>query len=497
MEGGTNEPPASGKGAKRKFILRVQTFLAILTVHTVVSFGAGIVGLRTESGSAVSGADRGYLGRNLLQISNENRTISSILNANCTEPAIDDFPPDLFSDSQRRNGAVVLHAVLAIYLLLFVAIVCDDYFVPSIKRITKALHISKDVAGATFMAAATSSPELFINSVGTFVTEGDLGIGTIVGSGVFNILAVPACCGLIAGKSIPMDWWPLTRDCIAYGVAVIILILTMFDGLISWAEALILVGSYVVYIVIMFYNSEIESWAKRCRNNNEREETRLLIEEAHKNPGIMGISYNSSNEYDTDSSDEEEKGERGHVWPKNGGKLAKFWWIFKWPVSTILRFTIPDCRKFSQQHLYPITFLMCMFYIGSCSYLIAWMITVIGDAARIPDSVMGLTFLAGGTSLPEAISSVIVTSQGFGSMGLSNSIGSNTFDILLCLGFPWLIKSVFFPTVPGEHFVIINSKGMEYSAITLLSTLLILYVSFVWNQFRLNRKVGLVCLIIY
>jgi len=59
--------------------------------------------------------------------------------------------------------------------------------------------MSKDVAGATFMAAATSAPELFVNAIGTFITEGDIGVGTIVGSAVFNILAVPACCGIGAG----------------------------------------------------------------------------------------------------------------------------------------------------------------------------------------------------------------------------------------------------------------------------------------------------------
>ena len=59
--------------------------------------------------------------------------------------------------------------------------------------------MSNDVAGATFMAAATSAPELFVNAVGTFITEGDIGIGTIVGSAVFNILAVAACCGIGAG----------------------------------------------------------------------------------------------------------------------------------------------------------------------------------------------------------------------------------------------------------------------------------------------------------
>lgn len=39
--------------------------------------------------------------------------------------------------------------------------------------------MSNDVAGATFMAAATSAPELFVNVIGTFITEGDIGIGTI------------------------------------------------------------------------------------------------------------------------------------------------------------------------------------------------------------------------------------------------------------------------------------------------------------------------------
>lgn len=72
---------------------------------------------------------------------------------------------------------------------------------------------------------------------------------------------------------------------------------------------------------------------------------------------------------------------------------------------------------------------------------------------NIPDSVMGLTFLAAGTSLPEAISSVIVTNQGHGAMGISSSISSNTFDILLCLGLPWFFKSFFQPDVIGENWV--------------------------------------------
>ena len=136
---------------------------------------------------------------------------------------------------------------------------------------------------------------------------------------------------------------------------------------------------------------------------------------------------------------------------------------------------------------------------------------------------MGITFLAAGTSVPEAVSSVIVAKQGklklwlnfvyvsyfsnarffffyclgHGSMGISNSIGSNTFDILLCLGLPWLIKASFYPVEPGHHFVGINSAGLEYSAISLLSTLLMLYVAFSLNKFKLDRKVGNACLLMY
>lgn len=75
-------------------------------------------------------------------------------------------------------------------------ITCDQL---NLRILLSALNMSADVAGATFMAAATSAPELFVNVIGTFITEGDIGVGTIVGSAVFNILAVAACCGIGAG----------------------------------------------------------------------------------------------------------------------------------------------------------------------------------------------------------------------------------------------------------------------------------------------------------
>lgn len=58
-----------------------------------------------------------------------------------------------------------------------------------------------------------------------------------------------------------------------------------------------------------------------------------------------------------------------------------------------------------------------------------WWANVAGDTVRIPPEVMGLTFLAAGTSIPDLITSVIVARKGFGDMAVSSSVGSNIFDV--------------------------------------------------------------------
>ena len=65
-------------------------------------------------------------------------------------------------------------------LVSALAIICDDFFVPSLEAISEKLHLSEDVAGATFMAAGSSAPELFTSVAGVAV-ETDVGVGTIVG----------------------------------------------------------------------------------------------------------------------------------------------------------------------------------------------------------------------------------------------------------------------------------------------------------------------------
>merc|ERR1719359_2326851 len=55
---------------------------------------------------------------------------------------------------------------------------------------------------------------------------------------------------------------------------------------------------------------------------------------------------------------------------------------------------------------------------------------------------MGLTILASGTSIPDALSSMYMAKEGRGDMAISSSIGSNVFDILVGLPVPTIIKYI-------------------------------------------------------
>ena len=70
-----------------------------------------------------------------------------------------------------------------------------------------------------------------------------------------------------------------------------------------------------------------------------------------------------------------------------------------------------------------------------------WWAEVFGIVCYIPTVVMGLTFLAAGTSVPDLLTSVLVAREGKGDMAVSSSVGSNIFDVLVGLPLPWLLAS--------------------------------------------------------
>ncbi|ODM93649.1 Sodium/potassium/calcium exchanger Nckx30C [Orchesella cincta] len=128
--------------------------------------------------------------------------------------------------------------------------------------------LNDDVAGATFMAAGGSAPELFTSVIGVFISKDDVGIGTIVGSAVFNILFVIGMCAIFSKTVLRLTWWPLFRDCSFYSVALITLIFFFRDSYIWWWEALILFSIYICYVLFMRFNQTFERGLKKLLFKN-------------------------------------------------------------------------------------------------------------------------------------------------------------------------------------------------------------------------------------
>ena len=114
------------------------------------------------------------------------------------------------------------------------------------------------------------------------------------------------------------------------------------------------------------------------------------------------------------------------------------------------------------------------------------MATCIGATVGIPSVVMGLTFLAAGTSIPDLLTSVIVAKQGEGDMAVSSSIGSNIFDVAVGLPLPWLCYTIYF----REPVKVAQASAVFISVGILLFMVLAVIFSIMASGWKMSRALG-------
>ncbi|KAL1500925.1 hypothetical protein ABEB36_006344 [Hypothenemus hampei] len=431
----------------------------------------------------------------------------------------DEFPPFL-SDDQLLHGGIALCVLVAMYCFTLLAIVCDKYFIPSIERLCEVLNISADVGAATFMSVATSCPELFTNLIATFISHSNLGIGTIVGSSMFNSLGVASIGSLFAIRPIKLDWWPVTRDISMYMLAICILIGIVHDGVIYWYEGLILFICYFLYFIIMFQNPRISRFIRR--KLDQRKNKSAVHDDAENGKNVdkeynrdsvrasVASAFGSYSEHvrrsafehpeefrkarEAEEEAEKESIEKSPFIIPSGSLFTKFFFFYTWPIKMALRLTIPNPKI--HPNLWPLTFMLCIVWIGGNSYMVSWMVSLVGDVLNIPSTVQGMTFVAAGGSLPESISIAIMTRRGEGKMGVSNSLGANTMNILFSLGMPWFFKTISMG-FNDEAKITISSGSIVYTIMGLLVVAVILYLTLYLNNFTLRKLTGAILITVY
>ncbi|KAK2583825.1 hypothetical protein KPH14_009723 [Odynerus spinipes] len=178
------------------------------------------------------------------------------------------------------------------------------------------------------------------------------------------------------------------------------------------------------------------------------------------------------------------------AWPSSPRKRLTY--ILVAPILFPLWLTLPDTRTPRGKKFFAVTFIGSIMWIAGYSYLMVWWANVAGDTVRIPPEVMGLTFLAAGTSIPDLITSVIVARKGFGDMAVSSSVGSNIFDVTVGLPVPWLLYGLIYGK-PVE----VNSVGMVCSIAILFCMLLFVIMSIACFKWRMNKGLGFTMFLLY
>jgi Ca2+/Na+ antiporter len=159
------------------------------------------------------------------------------------------------------------------------------------------------------------------------------------------------------------------------------------------------------------------------------------------------------------------------------------------PWRFAFKYTVPDCGEEEWENWYMLTFVMCIVWIGLTSFFMATWCTAMGCMLNFNSGFMGLTVVAVGTSVPDALASISVAREGHGNMAVSNAIGSNVFDIFLGLGLPWAISTWMVFRKPIE--VTPETMGVLFQAfVQLVGTLFVLLAALAYNKFVLTPKLG-------
>lgn len=268
-----------------------------------------------------------------------------------------------------------------IYIIIGVALVLwgADRMTDGAASLARRMHISEMVIGLTIVAAGTSAPELFVSLVSALKGTPDMAVGNVIGSNIFNTLLIVGCAAMVAPMTISAT--TVRKDipfAIAASLLLIVLCFDSFNGFdingnnISRVDGFILLAGLACFMIYTLRT------AGSCN-------------------GTAGSNNGTAAGGDTTPT----------VTPETDGPGAA------------------RCLG------YVILGLVCL--VGGSNLFV----DAASEMARnlgVSDGVIGLTIVAGGTSMPELATSVVAARKGQSAIAIGNVIGSNVFNILAILG---------------------------------------------------------------
>jgi len=325
----------------------------------------------------------------------------------------------------------MLTNVLLFALGFVLLIIGGDKFVDGATGVAKRYHIPELLIGATVVSIGTTLPEVMVSATSAAKGIGDIAYGNAIGSIICNTSLIAALT--VAIRPAPVGKKDLIKPVIFFFTAAIIYAgVSYMTGYFSRFTGIILLLIFVVYMV-------------------------MIVKDALK-----------GNASGTDSSPKAETTE---------GETKK-----------------SVASGFKESILYD----LLMIVIGAVFITIGANLlvdngTIIATALGVPTSVIALTFVALGTSLPELVTAITSLIKGHGALSLGNVIGANLFNLVLVSGLSIAIQPFHIPvekTIAGMNASLVVDIPVMFGVMIILTIPSII-------RGKLSRIQGILLLAIY
>lgn len=310
--------------------------------------------------------------------------------------------------------------MIAIQLLVFLGSLIllvkgSDFLVKSSASIAKKLGISEFIIGLTLVAIGTSVPELAASVIAAVKHESGIIIGTAVGA---NIVRIALVIGVAATISVIKTREEMvSRDGYIMLFAALLFMIFIFNYNISKIEGLILLLFYVAYVFYLF-------------------EAKPRFKEKYRFREFLSYFF----------------GFRYLMTIKS--KLVA-------GVNDITSYERRKILRLFQAGLFKdfvIVAISAFLIVIGANFLVDSSV-FLANFFRVPQTIIGVTILALGTSLPELSVSITAARKGYGNIVVGTIIGSNIAHIFLVVGLSAVIhplsviKTTLLFTAPSMVFI--------------------------------------------
>lgn len=295
-----------------------------------------------------------------------------------------------------------------------------DFFVEGSSSVAKRFHVPAIIIGLTVVAMGTSLPETAVSVTASITNNNELAVSNAVGSNIFNLMVVIGVCALM--QIVPVGIDTIKRD-IPFSAICALLLLGLGVCAIGDASGMVLGHLDGIILLVLFVGYIV-----------------ALIRRTLK-------AKNAGEEVDVEGGSEED----------------------------IKLLSIPKSL---------------LFIIGGGAAIAIGGDLTVDTASRIAldlgmsQTLVGLTIVSIGTSLPELVTSIVAARKNEIGMALGNAIGSNVFNFLMVLGIASAISPIAFITENVIDIVI------------LLVFTLIVWI-FAATKKQLNKLEGVLMLLMY